>query len=197
MFLNKTYEQMKESIKGVGGWLGSIPQREFMFNLAKCSKVGAEIGTYHGLSAVIVGLGMRDNKGCKYYCIDTYKMSSIEYKERRNTDTLNIFLKHRTNLGLEDTLIPIIGNSQDRKIIDSVPDNLDFLYIDGSHETKDVYLDIKNWVPKVKLDGLILFHDHTWPTIKKAIEQGVKEGLIRFHTSWDDFGVYKKVRKVR
>ena len=102
---------------------------------------------------------------------------------------------HRARLGLEETLVPVIGNSHDKKTIDSVPNDLDFIYIDGSHETEDIYLDIINWTPKVKKDGLILFHDHTWPRTKKAVKRGIEERIIRLHTFWGDFGIYKKEAK--
>ena len=199
MFVNRTYEQVKELIKkeNVGGWMGSVAQRDFLFNLAKCSKVAAEIGSYHGLSSAIVGFGMVNRKQCKYYCVDTYKSTNEEYRKTKlyGISTLEIFLEHRKHLNLESTLIPIVGNSQDKKIIDSVPNDLDFVYIDGSHETKDVYLDIKNWTPKVAVNGLILFHDYGWETVKKGVNQAIKEGIIYPYVSWQDFGICKRVRE--
>ena len=197
MFLNNTYSQVKELIdkEAIKGWMGNKAQREFMFNLAKCSNVAAEIGSYYGLSSAIVGLGMRGRINCKYYCVDTYKSSNKEYERSKikGVSTLESFLEHREHLNLKDVLVPIIGNSQDKKIITSVPNNLDFIYIDGSHETEDVYLDIKNWVPKVKKGGLILMHDYGWQTVKDGVARAIQEKIIYPYVSWGDFGICKRV----
>lgn len=51
------------------------------------------------------------------------------------------------------------GSSHDRVIIDCVPDDIAWLYIDGCHCYDCAYDDIQLWVPKVALGGYVLFHD--------------------------------------
>lgn len=52
---------------------------------------------------------------------------------------------------------------------------LDFVFIDASHETEQVKRDIRAWVPKLKPTGMMMGHDCTWPSVKKAID-GVVPG---------------------
>lgn len=51
---------------------------------------------------------------------------------------------------------------------------LDVLFVDGSHEYRDVLNDLNTWGPKVKEGGLILLHDAdtaSFPGVRKAIEE--------------------------
>lgn len=51
--------------------------------------------------------------------------------------------------------------------------SLDFVFIDASHETEQVRRDIRAWVPKLKLTGMMMGHDCTWPSVRKAIDEVV------------------------
>jgi predicted O-methyltransferase YrrM len=50
-------------------------------------------------------------------------------------------------------------------------ESLDVVFIDMSHEYKDVKLDIETWLPKVKRSGHLAGHDASWPGVKRAIEE--------------------------
>lgn len=66
------------------------------------------------------------------------------------------------------------GRSNDPNIIQSVDNEvkipgIDFMFIDGSHEYKDVIGDYQNYYRMVKHGGLIAFHDITYsPDVRKA-----------------------------
>jgi predicted O-methyltransferase YrrM len=47
--------------------------------------------------------------------------------------------------------------------------SLDFVFIDASHEYQDVKEDIINWLPKVKIGGIIAGHDIGSPEVGKAV----------------------------
>jgi predicted O-methyltransferase YrrM len=57
--------------------------------------------------------------------------------------------------------------------IKNIPDNLDFIYIDGNHEYKYVKKDMENYWEKVKKGGILAGHDI-------ASFPGVGEALIKF-----------------
>lgn len=42
---------------------------------------------------------------------------------------------------------------------DIVPDDIDLLFIDGYHLTRWVLMDYHFWAPRVRRDGIIVFHD--------------------------------------
>lgn len=54
----------------------------------------------------------------------------------------------------------------------------DFVYIDGSHETPDVYLDGMLALPLVKPRGLLVFDDYGWSN--NQLGASVKVGVDRF-----------------
>lgn len=53
----------------------------------------------------------------------------------------------------------IIGNSQEKKIIDLVRCNIDMLFIDGDHSLQGCLNDFNNYAPMVVNGGIILIHD--------------------------------------
>lgn len=180
------YADIEEKVSKVQGYMDSLAQRHFMFNLGKMSKVGAEIGSFKGLSAFIVGNGMKASGG-KYYCIDTFKAENPELKEE---DTFFAFSKAVE--GLQDIIVPVMCLSFEQKALMEVPNNLDFIYIDGAHDADSVHNDILNYYDKVKKNGLLLFHDATWETVKDGIQRGQKDTGMKFLFQEDDFAVFTK-----
>lgn len=51
-----------------------------------------------------------------------------------------------------------------------VPDNIDFIFIDGDHSYDGIKKDWENWWPKVKNDGYMLLHDTTIPLHNPSVE---------------------------
>lgn len=185
------YSDIEPKIKYIHGWLND-EIREFLFNLAKCSALCAEIGSYKGLSSSVIGLGMLPHKG-RCYCIDTFQTSgNPEAKLHIGEDTFTLFEKMRESLGLKDVLVPVKGWSYNEEILKQIPDHLDFVFIDGDHSADNVYRDTKLYVPKVKQNGLILYHDWTWDTVKNGIKLAELDALISFVNAFTDFGVYRK-----
>ena len=51
-----------------------------------------------------------------------------------------------------------------------VPDNLDFVYIDGDHSLEGIFYDLYTWVPKVRVGGIVAGHDY-----KNGPNSGMKD----------------------
>ena len=186
------YYEVSNYVNKINGFMGSYAQREFMFNLGKITDNAAEIGSYKGLSASLVLLGMISSikKNIpSYYCIDTFESSNVELENESTFDEFNKVISDIDTYGITKI---IKGYSTDDKTIKQIPNNLDWIYIDGDHQTEQVLKDIKCYVPLIKNNGLILFHDHTWDSVYEAIKIALEDGLIEFICSFDDFGVYKK-----
>ena len=149
----KTYRDYESEISKVEGMMHSYAQKEYMFDLGIQSQTAAEIGSWKGLSAAIVAMGMkqRETKG-KYYCIDTFQASN---KELVHEDTYPMFNKMVQDLQLEEIIVPVVGFSYTIEVLKQVPNNLDFVYIDGDHEMKSVFQDIILYASKVKANGLV------------------------------------------
>jgi len=59
-------------------------------------------------------------------------------------------------------------------------DSLDFVFIDADHTEQGCERDIRSWTPKVRPGGMLLGHDHDWPTVRRVID--------RLCPGWRDFG---------
>ena len=72
--------------------------------------------------------------------------------------------------------------------VDDVPNNLDFVYIDGNHSHPYVDDDIQLYYPKVKPGGVLGGHDYhnDWQEVMEAVDSFVqKNGLKLFHSEAD------------
>jgi hypothetical protein len=96
-----------------------------------------EIGTYNGSTAWgVKNVTNNSGKHLDYYGVDTMTHDAVLFPE--------------ANM--------IYGDST--KIFYLVPNcRFDILFIDGPHCTTNCMLDFLNFAPKVKVGGLILFHD--------------------------------------
>lgn len=60
-------------------------------------------------------------------------------------------------------------------------ETLDFVFIDASHEYKDVKDDIINWLPKVKIGGVLAGHDYqVFGGVTMAVNELFKKSVIEF-----------------
>jgi predicted O-methyltransferase YrrM len=136
-----------------------------------------EIGTWKGQSIMYLAERVKElNKKIKIYGVDTFKGC----KEHIEADIIDPVLLNDTlyevylkNIEpLKEYIITIKGNSHD--VYNQFEDeSIDFLFIDGSHEYKDVLKDLQLWYPKVKTGGIISGHDYTWidGRVKRAVDQ--------------------------
>lgn len=188
------YADASHHINSVNGFMGSLAQREFMFNLAKTTDKAAEIGSFKGLSAAIVAMGMNSvtkDKNPEYYCIDTFEASN---EELNSEATLDKFIRATQPIDRNKSIKIVKGWSTAPETLAQIPFELDWVYIDGDHSTEGVIADIRAYTPHVKQEGLVLFHDHTWDSVRAGVNHFVeKENSIRLVSYFDDFGIYKKI----
>lgn len=127
------------------------PVIEFLKDNFKSELVGVEIGVYKGLNA----LEMLQNLPLKkLYLIDPY----LEYPEYKdpcwNVKSQKDFDKYWyiAHENLKDYNVEFVRQkSQDAEI----PDNLDFVYIDGNHSYEYTKADIDKYYTKLKIGGVL------------------------------------------
>jgi hypothetical protein len=74
-------------------------------------------------------------------------------------------------------------------------ESFDVILIDVDHSYKGVITDIYNYLPKLKNDGYLVFHDYgcwKWIGVKQACDQVTNEGKIQFLFKHDRIAVFKK-----
>ncbi|MBS0605950.1 MAG: class I SAM-dependent methyltransferase [Verrucomicrobia bacterium] len=69
-----------------------------------------------------------------------------------------------------------------------VPDELDFVYIDGNHSYESIKEDILTWMPKVRAGGIISGHDYDpvdFPHVIDVVNEIFgRPPLVGCHTIW-------------
>lgn len=129
--------------------------------------IGVEIGTEKGRNAESI-LKLCNIK--KLYLIDPYlpytdKTDGYFHNEKEVNSWKNESKKRVKRF--IDKVIFVEKNSSDA--INDVPNNLDFIYIDGIHEYENVKQDIKNYYPKLKKGGLLSGDDISREDVAKAV----------------------------
>jgi predicted O-methyltransferase YrrM len=115
-----------------------------------------EIGTHCGSFADFI---LENNKSSKLYCVDPY-IKYDSYDDAINNYTGDELFNDTYNLlksKYGDRITFIRKFSEDA--INDIPDNIDFLYIDGNHRYSYVYKDLELYFPKVKKNGYIIGDD--------------------------------------
>jgi len=144
-----------------------------------------EIGVAEGINSklIIENLPVR-----KLWLIDSYKPY---YQDGRLfTHYSRMEKEARTRLGkfIKNNEVTFLkGRSQDKKIISLVPNNLDFVYVDGNHSYWAVKKDIENYYKKLKNGGIIGGHDFNIVDVSRAVYEFVSKHHLKLHTEDQDW----------
>jgi len=159
--------------------LAALPLKGFMayeeavrlFELAQdASRMGPclEIGSYCGRSAAYLGMGCKQNGGI-LFSIDHHRGSEEQQPgqayfdpelvdpETGAVDTFRFFRRTLAELGLEETVVPIVSSSAVAARAWRTPISL--LFIDGGHTWEAACTDYQNWVSHLMPGGFLVIHD--------------------------------------
>ena len=129
--------------------------------------IGVEIGVSDGANA----FNMLENLNIKkLYLVDPYK----NYAQFQKQEEWEKVAHELIDTKYKDKVEWIRLSSEEA--VSKIPDNLDFVYIDGDHSYEGVKLDTELYYPKVKINGLVAGHDAELPRIKKAIIETLPKG---------------------
>ena len=144
--------------------------------------VGLEIGVDEGLNTLNI---LKNLNIKKLYLIDPYL--PVEYNSGLKFD----WSKHKRTairrLAEYEDKIKFIFKS-DIDAVDDVPNDLDFVYVDGNHDYKYVKRDIELYYSKVKVGGIFGGHDFSTSSLgccRAVIEFTKKEKLKLYGKEWD------------
>lgn len=133
-------------------------------------KVGAEIGVEQGVYTEQLA-----TFGGKLYAIDAWQAYK-GYRDHVSQSKLDGFYEI-TKERVKDLNVEVIkGYSMD--VVEQFKDNsLDFVYIDGNHNFKNVAMDLCEWYEKVRIGGIVSGHDFIR---KKGVDFAVKDVVPAF-----------------
>lgn len=139
--------------------------------------VGVEIGVDKAINAEFI-LGFLNIN--RLFLIDPCErghFSEAQYRLREFADKI-LFVKKTSE-----------------QAVGEIPNNLDFVYIDGDHSYEMVKQDIVNYYPKVRVGGVIGGHDFFKSDVKKAVIEWAKKHNHKLVTTVADWWFIKKIEK--
>ena len=155
-------------------------------NLNDKNLIGVEIGVYKGGNS----RNILDNLNIELlYSIDPY----IAWKgdHFHNQGDYNLWYKVARNK-LRKYNNSILIRDYSKNAIEQIPDNLDFIYIDGDHTYKGIKNDVELYYGKVKSGGIIGGHDfmfhkenkeiNRYPGVSKYVQEFVKKYNLKLFT---------------
>ena len=146
----------------IKNWDSLVPQ-------IKPSKI-LEVGSYEGASACYL-IGKNEwHEDLELFCIDTCEGGITHKVANVNMDAVEQRFDHnisvaQTESGKNISVRKMKGMSSDlmpKLIANGHAGTFDFVYVDGSHEAPDVFLDAVLAFKLCKIGGLIAFDDYLW-----------------------------------
>jgi len=136
--------------------------------LANGRKIAIEIGSYLGASTIAIA----DNIECTLYAIDIWESNTKMRPDPKDGTLYANFLKNTDKYSSK--IKPIVDYSYNA-INYFLKNNIkaDFLFVDGDHSEKGVSQDWKLYYPILKKGAIAAFHDWSWGSVKKIIQENV------------------------
>ncbi len=149
-----TYDWFSHNIPSWKIWLKKFKNKEHLSFL--------EIGCYEGMATRWLLDNILTKKNSCISVVDTFA-GSIEHSKIDNSKMLNHFMN---NVGYEKRVK--VFQSTSKHFLKSTDNSFDFVYIDGSHISKDVMADaVLSW-DRLKKNGVIIFDDYEWKKFPKT-----------------------------
>lgn len=165
--------------KSVQGWLGDS-QGLALYQMARSPLAGSvlEIGSFCGKSTSFIALGCK-HSGAAFCTVDPHRPLSVGGKEQYGPDfqpyegdSLRELRGTLERSGLAAHVALVIATSQEaRRHLTNL--QLKLLFIDGSHDYKDVVSDYRLWHEMVVIGGRLVFHDSNHEGVNRAIQSEV------------------------
>src|SRR6056297_928456 len=143
--------------------------------IGKSSTV-VEIGCYEGQSTRIFA------ELCdKVIAVDPWKSGYDDNDILSNSNLEHAYgeFKKRTK---DYKNIDVIRNTSIQAAKEIEDNSIDAVYIDGEHTYTAVKNDIKTWLPKLKVGGILSGHDYIqgWNDVIKAVDESIGKPLLIF-----------------
>jgi len=188
-------ERLKQ-IERLEGWCTHAKAIHFAeLILQRKPSLCVEIGVWGGRGAIAMGMACQEVGAGEVIGIDPWTPAaaleggvSPEHDEwwakvdygaiQRGADAA------RFALGVEDVVrfIP----KHDTEVLGEFTDgSIDILHLDSNHAEVTSVRSVRDWVPKLKIGGVFVMDDTTWPTTQRAIEL-LRNDLGTRHVSTHD-----------
>jgi len=163
--------KMYDKIDSLFEWKAPRPMFRALKQELSNDLIGVEIGTQRGTNAVNI---LKYLSIKKIYLIDPYEFYDYEGRSPNAVDPSDVqdgnFQEAKRVLkNYGDKIQFIFKKSEDA--VDDVPNDLDFVYVDGNHDYSYVKRDIELYFPKLKTAGFLGGHDINMPGVFQAVSE--------------------------
>jgi hypothetical protein len=174
------------NVMSIEGALTAAEAR-LLYNAAECIRDGCivEIGSWRGRSTAALAYGARAGYGVPVYAVDPHeRFHDVLGGEYFGSDDRAAFMQNILRFGLSD-IVRLVNLSSE--CIASWPDVVGLLWVDGDHRYIGVKRDLNIWLPYLRPDATIVFHDSTNPRIGPfhAIAELIASGQWERHEAVD------------
>tara|TARA_R100000008_G_scaffold84384_1_gene71641 strand:+ start:549 stop:1196 length:648 start_codon:yes stop_codon:yes gene_type:complete len=123
-----------------------------------------ELGVFEGRATTyLLDNYLKDSKGSKIVCIDTFKGTPGEHDKEDLSSLLDTF--KRNVRGYEDKVQIHVGKTKDILLLPEVrSEKYDLIYVDACHLAKEVLEDMVFSFGLLKPGGLMIIDDYLWPS---------------------------------
>ena len=155
-------------------------EQRAMRKYLKGAKLIGEIGVFEGYNTR--EFAKNSPKDARVYAIDPFFKGALGFSYGKI-----IARREWRRCKLQEKIVVVEGLSWDSH--NSIPDNLDFLFIDGDHSFEGVARDFESYKSKIGKDGIIAFHDartfdRGWTTSEWGPVKFV-DSVIRTNKEWE------------
>jgi len=135
-------------------------EAKFLYNAAEWIRDGCivEIGSWRGRSTAALAYGSRAAYRVPVFAVDPHERFQDVLGGEYNGADRAMFMQNMLRLRLTD-IVRLVNISSEH--IASWPDAVGLLWIDGDHRYRGVKRDLKVWLPFLRPDATIIFHDAT------------------------------------
>jgi predicted O-methyltransferase YrrM len=171
----------------IPGWLTDREAEQLYTLAAEASRsempLAVELGAWQGKSSVMIGGGLSRNPDARLICVDPFESDENPEYQRKYYDPLlaemdrtqhQAFLDHIQRCGLSGMAHSICAYSFDA--VRTWTEAIDLLFIDANHDYECVNRDFEQWIPFLKIGGVVVLHDVStaWPGPTQVRDEKLK-----------------------
>tara|TARA_R110000824_G_scaffold307678_1_gene495320 strand:- start:3022 stop:3738 length:717 start_codon:yes stop_codon:yes gene_type:complete len=151
-----------------------------------------EIGCYEGRSSIWIAQNLLQEGGTldvidTFTCAGDAGMAQCRELVEKDPDYLLKTFKHNTSQIDNVVFTPMRGLSQDILPTLGREAKYDFIYIDGSHDADDTFIDSYYCHPLLRSGGVLIFDDYLWKDPGKTLSRECpKAGIDFFYHMYGD-----------
>ncbi|SRR5258705_7916676 len=165
------------SVLSIYGFL-SAAEADLLYALACEVPVGGtivEIGSFQGKSTICLGLGAKQVPSVQVYSIDPHDNYEINEAVHYGMQNHAALLNNLIDFEVADIVKVVTLHST--AVLDCWYGAIDLVWIDGSHDYNDVWLDLVGWGKHMTANGKMVIHDSSGhhPGVTRALTEFLSE----------------------